>query len=669
MFTSIARNVLFVGLVLGGLGTLGANLFPPGVPPREVAVDRGQADTILQAAAKVDAAFQSQWASQQPAIRPVGLAEPLAVARRLSLALTGSIPSLEEIRWYEGALASQHLPMQGSAATAAHAEQLWLANLLDQKDDRRFADYFAERLARAFVGTENGPFLLYRRRRFVAWLGDRLHEGKPYDDTVRSMITGDGLWTDHPGTNFLTVTIESDNGKDRPNAERLAGRVSRAFLGIRLDCAHCHDHPFERWKQSDFEGLAAFFGQSKMKFTGLRDDADQEYEFENPRDGEKHKPKPAVPVMQELLPEVVEGSRRESLATWVTHPKNTYFARVTVNRVWALMFGRALVEPVDDISTVLSNGGTLPPALDVLADDFVANGHDIKRLVKVIAASEAFRLESAAGMLNDADMQALWSWAQPRLSGPSGDKSAEESAMNVSSDGSTSPLKSLRRLVEAARANGRLPADGNLFADLSRTDFAALVATLSPETQAMLGELRIDQQPAALLLWLEQDLADRHQESWAVFPLTRLRPDQVIGALLQASTIKTLDQQSHILFRLQKFGQTNEFVERYGDAGEEELDRRGGTIPQRLLMLNGDLVQEHTKQDLMTASSRIGQLAAEDGHAVETAYLAALSRRPSPDELEHFKERLRDTRRRSRGEAMEDLFWTLLNSTEFSWNH
>src|SRR5262249_39105250 len=147
-----------------------------------------------------------------------------------SLALTGSIPSLEEIRQFEDYTGRDRL-------------QWWVAGVLKE---RRFADYFAERLARAFVGTEDGPFLVYRRRRFVSWLSDQLHAGRPYDGLVREMIESEGLWTDRPSTNFITVTIEQDK-KNAPNPERLAARVARAFLGVRLDCAQCHNHPFQKW--------------------------------------------------------------------------------------------------------------------------------------------------------------------------------------------------------------------------------------------------------------------------------------------------------------------------------------------------------------------------------------------------------------------------------------
>jgi len=176
------RDLLFVGLVLGGAAGLAASLYPPRLDAGKAARarrpvrDDGRSATVR----RVDAAFRGRWADE--GLKPAPPAPALTVARRTALALTGSIPSLEEIRRLDS------LPEGERAARYVDA-------LLS---DRRFADYFAERLARAYVGTEGGPFLVYRRRRFVSWLSDQIAEGRPYDRVVRDLIASDGLWTDHP---------------------------------------------------------------------------------------------------------------------------------------------------------------------------------------------------------------------------------------------------------------------------------------------------------------------------------------------------------------------------------------------------------------------------------------------------------------------------------------
>jgi Protein of unknown function (DUF1549)/Protein of unknown function (DUF1553) len=532
------RNLLFLGLVGGGTIALGLNLLPPRKPDRLSHYDApNHRDPDFRATVRqVDTAFRQQWASD--GLKPAGPAADLAVARRLSLGLMGTVPSLEEVRQFEALPADERLA--------------WYTDHVLQ--DARFADYFAERLARAYVGTEDGPFIFFRRRRFVTWLSEQVAVNRPYDQIVRDLIAGEGLWTDKPNTNFVSVTVQNDKA-NQPDPVRLAGRVTRAFLGIRLDCAQCHNHPFAEWKQADFQGLSAFFGQTRVGFTGIRD-KDGEYEVEDRKTQVKSVVAPRVPVAPELLP--ASGTRRERLAAWVTHPKNPYFARAAVNRVWAVMFGRPLVAPIDN----LEPDGPVPPALQVLADDFATHGFDVRRLIRVIASTEAFRLDSAT----------------------------------------------------------------------------------------------------------EHEVGVKEERAFAVFPLTRLRPEQVSGSVLQAASISTIDAESHILARLMKYGQQNEFVKRYGDTGDDEFENRGGTIPQRLLLMNGKMVRERIDGNPLNATTRIAWVAADNPKAVEAAYLAVLTRRPTPAEAAHFEQSLGD-QSQSRSDHLQDLYWALINSTEFSWNH
>ena len=149
-----------------------------------------------------------------------------------------------------------------------------------------------------------------------------------------------------------------------------------------------------------------------------------------------------------------------------------------------------------------------------------------------------------------------------------------------------------------------------------------------------------------------------------------VRPEQVAGSLVQSASLATIDANAHIITQLTKFGQTQDFVQRYGDTGDDEFTDRGGTITQRLLMMNGDLVQERTGENIvMNAATRLAQLAT-DKDAIEATYLATLTRRPSPEELAAFQASLAKRQfGNSRSQAVEDMYWVLLNSTEFSWNH
>jgi hypothetical protein len=553
------RNVVFGLTVLIGASGLGWLLSPTAVPPRGKGFDPGTVHDpeFAGVVGDVDALFTQSW--DKAGVKPAPEAPELAVVRRTALALTGSVPSVQEIRQYEAA------DVQGFSTPERY--QWWLT---DTFQDRRSSDYLAERLARAIVGVEDGPPFVYRRHRFTAWLSDQLAKNRGYDEIVRELIATDGFSTDKPASNFVVSTLDPTN-KNTPDRVRLASRTCRAFLGIRLDCAQCHNHPFEPWKQADFEGLAAFYGQVDFGFSGLYEKPGMEYEIDDKRAGTKRVVAPAAPRRKDLVP--ANGTRRQKLAAWVTHKDNPYFTRATVNRVWAILFGLPLIEPVDDIGTVLGTPlEDLEPTdprrlqrvvIDRLAEDFTAHRFDLRRLIRVVVALKVYRLDSA-----------------------------------------------------------------------------------SPE-----------------------ELTEAHDRYWAAFPMTRLRSDQVAHSLLQACSLTTVNNESGLLTRLAFSDQERKFIERYGDTGEDEFEGRGGTIPQRLLMMNGVLVHERTKEDFNNASSRIAQLSPNDARAIEVAYLATLTRRPTPEEQQHFEKRLADSSGRTKPQALEDLYWTLLNSTEFAWNH
>lgn len=524
---------------------------PPAEKLREVGVAIDDLKPIVD---RIDAEFAARWKNAN--VKPAGPADDLQVVRRLSLALHGTVPSLQEVRQFQSDSRSDRL-------------EHWARRMLA---DRRFADYFAERLARGMVGKEGGQFVVFRRDRFVEWLSDQLQKNTPYDELVRRVISETGLWTGNPATNFVTAAVNEGDVDEN----KLAGKTVRVFLGQRIDCAQCHDHPFEHWKQSEFEGLAAFYGQVRPSgLVGIEDMEQKdgqpiEYEVEDRKSLEKRVVPVSVPFHPECVP--ASGSRRARLAAWVTHPSNRRFERAIANRVWALLFGRAYSEPVDDLPDPPGEGRDL---LDLLGEDFRRHNCDLRRLIQVVAASAPFRLSSE---------------------------------YELPGDPARSPDKELA-CVNAA------------------------------------------------------------QSEWAVFPLIRLRPEQVIGSLFQSSSIQTVDQNSHLFYRTLRLIQGGQFVNEYGDLGENELRDRGGTIPQRLLMMNGDLAAGPTKSNPINSVGRIALFASTDEKCVETAYLCCLSRLPAAEERAYFVGQLRELKGADRRQVVEDLIWTLFNSTEFSWNH
>ncbi len=612
-------------------------------------------DDLTPAVAEVDARMESLWAASQ--VEPAGTADELSVLRRLSLALHGTIPSLEEIRRFEADQRPDRL-------------RHWTTAMLE---DKRFADYFAERLARALVGVEGGQFIIFRRDRFTGWLSQQIQEHRPYDEIVREMISGTGVWTGDGEVNFLTGVFANDEF----DHEKLTGRTVRAFLGQRIDCAQCHDHPFDHWKQSEFEGLTAHYGQVRVSLVGVEDDSRLLFRLpdEAARDlvacqvsqrlrgafgrkdkglndsarievvepdkvwvirqspGDEAEPKvrficrrteggidvydalgeyvvddksadevrivkPTVPFGAEWVPD--SGSRREQLAAWVTHPDNRRFERAIANRVWGLMFGRPYSHRVLEYDDWSKGTVWKPRPVDDLPDP---DRPDTKQELAVLD-------------LLGADFRAHGC--------------------------------DLRRLVQVIAASQ-----------------AFRLESVHPVESALDNlEYVSDEQISEVQRQLELI-----ENRWAVFPLVRLRPEQVIGAMLQANHVTTIDQNSHLFVRAQRFFREQNFVNEFGDPGEAELQDRVGTISQALLRMNGQFARELTETGPLSAPGRIAGMASTPEQCLDASYLVCLTRRPTALEKECFLPQLAEKEKRKSEGVMQDLYWTLFNSPEFSWNH
>jgi hypothetical protein len=163
-------------------------------------------------------------------------------------------------------------------------------------------------------------------------------------------------------------------------------------------------------------------------------------------------------------------------------------------------------------------------------------------------------------------------------------------------------------------------------------------------------------------------ITELHEDYNAVFPLVRLRPEQVAGSIIQASRIKKTDRASSLILQLQTLIGTNEFVQQYGDMGEDEFTTDAVTVTQRLLMMNGNLMRELSEPNpVLNSSAHVGMFAANDEQLVEALYLCVLNRNPTEVETKTFVQRLQDSQNRE--QTQRDLTWVLLNSSELAWNH
>ena len=154
-----------------------------------------------------------------------------------------------------------------------------------------------------------------------------------------------------------------------------------------------------------------------------------------------------------------------------------------------------------------------------------------------------------------------------------------------------------------------------------------------------------------------------------MFPLVRLRPEQVVGAIMQAGHVQTIDQNSHLFVRFQRAIGESDFVNQFGDPGENELENRSGTIPQALLRMNGEMVRNQSNTDPFGAAGRIEGMSRSPERCLENCYLVCLTRKPTPAEAAFFLPQMEQENGKYPDGMVQDIFWTMFNSPEFSWNH
>ncbi|MCC6536314.1 MAG: DUF1553 domain-containing protein [Bryobacterales bacterium] len=239
---------------------------------------------------------------------------------------------------------------------------------------------------------------------FREWIRESLGTNRPYDQMVRELLTARGSTFKNPPANFFRFTREPKVAMET---------TTQLFLGVRMVCAQCHDHPFEQWTQNQYYNLSAFFGQLAVK-TG--EDSDEEVVYDKREEFEIHHPKdnrvmPAKFLFPVQQADLREAELRESLADWVTSKRNPLFAKSMANRMWSYFLGRGIIDPVDDIRA--SNPPSNPALLDALTQDFAARNYDLKHLIRTIVNSRTYQLAYQATASGEGD-EINFSHALPR---------------------------------------------------------------------------------------------------------------------------------------------------------------------------------------------------------------------------------------------------------------
>lgn len=342
-----------------------------------VSVPYGNDPVGVDFAAKnfIDEMLMAEWAKM--GLKPAPVSDDHEFVRRAYLDVIGTLPTSKEVRAF---VASQK-PTKRDDLIDALLERPEYVDFWTMK----WGDLL--RVHRRFVG-EKGMWS------FHGWLQQAIRENRPVDRIAQQLLTAKGdLYANGAVAYFYTDA----------KPEQLAETTAQVFLGVRMQCARCHDHPLETWKQTDYFGLANYFARLTKK-----DNAD------GGRFGGAKLIKTSLTPTKEMRPKMRMDPRpfdsgqspaadltdiRQHLAQWITATDNPYFARNWVNRYWSYLMGRGLIEPVDDLRG--SNPPLIPTLMAALEKDFVADGHDLKKLIRRICTSRVYQLASVVSPRRD----------------------------------------------------------------------------------------------------------------------------------------------------------------------------------------------------------------------------------------------------------------------------
>jgi len=518
-------------------------------------------------AKKIDRLLAKCWADA--AVTPAPLADDAEFLRRVYLDLAGRIPSVSEAQAFlkdtradrRGRLVDQLL---ASPRYVAHFTNVYRALLIPE--------------------ASNNFLVRVQQGSFEGWLKKQVAVNAGYDQMTRELLTAP------MGAQGLGALANLGGGDASPLAfysakefkpESLAAGTARIFLGVSVECAQCHNHPFTDWKREQFWGFAAFF--SGIQSTRVQD-------FLLPGKEIPDKRELAIPgtetvvqaryldgVAPEWTPQAVS---RTTLAEWVTSPDNPYFARSAVNRTWAYFFGTGLVEPVDDMVGT-TNNAKYGELLDTVSREFAAHKFDTKFLIRTLTATEAYQRTSAG-----------------TLAAPAGQK------------------------TEA-------------------TDDPALFSRM---------------------------------------PLRGLTAEQLFDSVAMATGFRDAGGNGDDLLSAIVGGNKSAragFLTKFANLTQRPKESQT-SILQALSLMNGKIIADATSlEQSETLAAVVDAPFLTTAGRVETLYLAALSRRPNAKELDRMTTFIQDAVRRADSmdqsaacnSALADVFWALLNSSEFTLNH
>lgn len=648
--------------------------------------------------------------------------------RRIYVDLIGRIPTVAEVQEFSS------WPEQG------RREKLIDKLIADERFADRWTIFYADML-RLRSNATGGPAL-------IAYVHNAVKTGMPYDELCRRLIYTNGKANKVPEAGFILG--------DDADPLAMASITSQVFMGVRIGCAQCHDHPFDVWKRRDFYDMAAYFGKTRRYESQLTrvvyatetdqntilwppegegSDADRKpippkfpfsltafekqpkylVRLESVRKAKeevKAKPLAKGPSVDDLLndtadkvaktasgklPEVGVAAEakadirkidpssggfksselREQLAKQVTDPRNRYFSRALVNRVWKTLVGRGFVEPVDDFRA--DNLAAHPLAMDYLADEFVASDYDLRTLVKLVVVSHAYQRDHAPEATDEAtrnEMEvALLATPMRRMiaeslydsvvtaghlfepkHSPGKNTKVLTEIVRVPKEGAGKPAELLaiggKPAMKGMEGKEKMASAGGSYAleEAIELDFTALLKASEDEPEV--DEMKVVSKEELEAQRMMQEKMMRTKTEYIEKTVTRTIDDNpVFNTSLR---MQSPAPEGHFL---RVFGQPNR-----SDLGDLRDD--SASMRQALMMLNGRVTHEAARVgDLEPIAKFASGKDANPDEAVKFAYLEILTRQPSAEEIKEGKEIIAAAANAPDGVA--DLRWILLNCNEF----
>jgi hypothetical protein len=476
---------------------------------------------------------------KQLRVEPSGPCDDATFVRRVYLDICGVLPTPEETaKFLVSALPDKRAQLVDELLSRKEFAELWVLKWAELLQIRTEANVISDKAMHLYY----------------TWLSDKVQRNVPTDVWVRELLSANGGTFSNAATNYY---------QQERDVLKVTENVAQVFMGMRIQCAQCHNHPFDRWTMDDYYGFAAFFSQVGRKPS---DDPRELVVFNN-QTGEVNHPVRGKPLPPKFLggaaPDVAGKDRRRVLADWLASPDNPYFAKNLANVVWAHFFGQGIVQEVDDVR--VSNPASNQPLLDELGKRFTAYKYDFKKLVRDICTSATYQRSTQATPSNAGDTRNF----------------------------ARGPIRRIR-------------------------------------AETML------------------DVVTQVTDTKNKFP----------GLPLGARAVQIADGKV-----------SNYFLTTFGRATRETACscevRLEPTLSQSLHLMNGNTVGPKIQQ-----GNLIGQWLRErrtPAWVIEQLYLRALCRPPTPDEFKALTAAVEASKNRQ--QALEDVFWAVLNSREFMFNH